>query len=72
MSASFGTRVTKDEKSVTVFATDSREVETLPALSVRSTASARPTEYGSWKSRITTFLTLSLSIMKCASLGPWM
>ena len=44
MSASFGTRVTNDEKSVTVFAADIREVVTFRAFRTRSTASARPTE----------------------------
>ena len=51
---------------------DSRIVDTPAAFSVVSTASARPVEYGSWKSMITTFLTLRFLIMKFASLGPWM
>ena len=37
-----------------------------------STWPARPCEYGSWKSRTTTFFTFSLSTMNFASFGPWM
>ena len=70
-SASLGTFVTKDEKSVVVLLTDCRDVETPLALRTISAASARPCEYGSWKSNSTTFLA-PLLIMKAASVGPWM
>jgi hypothetical protein len=55
-----------------VFGAESRIVDTPAAFNVVSTALARPSEYGSWKSMITTFLTLRVLIMKFASLGPWM
>ena len=55
-SAALGTFVTKDEKSVVVLLTDCREVVTPLALRTSSAASARPWEYGSWKSNSTTFL----------------
>ena len=72
MSASLGVLVTSDEKSVVRTDVESRTVATLRALRTASAASARPTEYGSWKSISTTFLTFSLSTMNRASLGPWM
>ena len=55
MSASLGVRVTSDEKSVVRTDVDSRTVATLLAFRTASAASARPTEYGSWKSISTTF-----------------
>ena len=63
MSASFGTRVTSDEKSVVLTEVDCRIVVTPFLLSAASAASARPTEYGSWKSIRTTFFAFSLSTM---------
>ena len=63
MSASLGVRVTSDEKSVVRTDVESRTVATFRALQDGLAASARPTEYGSWKSMITTFLTFSLSTM---------
>ena len=63
MSASFGTRVTSDEKSVVLTEVDCRETFTPRFFSTFSAASARPTEYGSWKSMTTTLLALSLSTM---------
>src|SRR6187200_183806 len=62
-SASLGTRVTSDEKSVVLTDVESRVTDTLRFLSTTSAASARPTEYGSWKSTIATFFALSLSTM---------
>ena len=55
-----------------MFGAERRIVVTPFAFRVASTASARPSEYGSWKSMSTTFLTFRLLIMKFASLGPWM
>jgi len=55
-----------------VFGADNRMVVTPPFFRTVSAASARPSEYGSWKSKRTTFFTCSLSIMNLASLGPWM
>ena len=63
MSASLGTRVTSDEKSVVLTEVDCRIVVTPFRLSTASAESARPTEYGSWKSISTTFLAFSLSTM---------
>ena len=62
-SASFGTRVTSDEKSVVRTEVDCRMTSTFFAFRTISAALASPTEYGSWKSMITTFLAFSLSIM---------
>src|SRR4029079_13645209 len=62
-SASPGTRVTREEKSVVLTDVDRRVTDTLRFFSTVSAASARPTEYGSWKSTIATFLALSLSTM---------
>ncbi len=70
-SASLGTFVTYEEKSVTVFGHGLRRVVTSAALSAFTTSPARPCEYGSWKSKTTTFLTLSTSTMYFASVGPW-
>jgi len=55
-----------------VFGAERRLVVTPLLFRVASTASARPREYGSWKSMTTTFLTFRLVTMKFASLGPWM
>ena len=49
-SALLGTFVTNDEKSVVVLLTDRRVVVTPFAFRTASAASARPCEYGSWKS----------------------
>ena len=62
-SASLGTRVTSDEKSVVFTDVDCRIVVTPFRFSAASAESARPTEYGSWKSIRTTFFALSLSTM---------
>ena len=57
---------------MTVFATDRWIVDTPFDLRKASTWPAIPSEYGSWKSNTTTFFACSLSIMKRASVGPWM
>ena len=53
-SASLGVRVTRDEKSVVRTDVESRITSTFRARRTCCAASARPTEYGSWKSMITT------------------
>ena len=69
MSASLGTLVTRDEKSVGFIEEVCRIVVTPFVLRATSVESAKPTEYGSWKSISTTFFALSLSAMKFASVG---
>src|SRR4029079_5019027 len=62
-SASPGTRVTSEEKSVVLTEVDSRVTLTPFFLRTVSAASASPTEYGSWKATIATFFAFSLATM---------